>query len=297
MGPHAPRSEARFVSDMKVAVVIVTYDRPTSVGECLDDVSGQTRSPDQIVVIDNSPGNQTRDMISAHFPEITYKHFPENIGSAGGFCEGLNTAVRNSDFIWVLDDDVRSEKDNLEGLLSYLPLFDEDRTVGVIRGGYGEKSGDVVEIESFAWRGTLIKTGIIETVGLPERNLFLYGSDVEYAIRIRQAGYRICGVFAGRPRETARTARERSWLTGPRHEYYQDRFRLYYAHRNETHTYLKYRKYGAVARLLVYAIRGGLLFLLKRTPENAVAIAEGVRHGFIGKLGKNEKYLPGVAMS
>jgi GT2 family glycosyltransferase len=165
--------------------------------------------------------------------------------------------------------------------------------LGAVRPNFGEKRGDHVEIDCFAWRGTLIASEAVQEIGLPERDFFLYGADVDYAIRVREAGYRMYAVFAGRLREEKVSPRQRKRFLGITWEYYSDDFRLYYSFRNEMAVYVKHGLYGSVFKLVLHAAKGVIFFLLRFQPTKALHIARGLSDGVRGRLGKRCQYKAG----
>lgn len=89
---------------MKVAAVVVTYNRKELLRECLQALLNQTRPLDEIIVVDNASTDGTDQMIPEEFPQITHVRLPENIGGAGGFHEGMKLAYeKGHDWIWVMD--------------------------------------------------------------------------------------------------------------------------------------------------------------------------------------------------
>ncbi len=52
----------------RCVAVIVTRDRPALLAQCLAAVLGQSRRPDQVVVVDNASGPETRDVLGSADP-------------------------------------------------------------------------------------------------------------------------------------------------------------------------------------------------------------------------------------
>ena len=77
----------------KIAAVVVTYNNTKMLNDLLMDLHNQTRPLDEFIVIDNSIRDTTKDMITDKFPDITYIRLTGNQGSAGGFHEGLKSAL------------------------------------------------------------------------------------------------------------------------------------------------------------------------------------------------------------
>lgn len=81
---------------LKVCAVVVTYNRKELLLECLDAILKQTSSIDKLLVIDNNSTDGTEDTLREKQylgkKVIQYVKLPENIGGAGGFCEGIRRA-------------------------------------------------------------------------------------------------------------------------------------------------------------------------------------------------------------
>ncbi|QEF95318.1 glycosyltransferase [Methanothermobacter sp. KEPCO-1] len=125
---------------MRVAAVVVTYNRKELLMECLEALLRQTRPLQAIYIIDNASTDGTPELLhregytpsleggtltrkNLHNQEeirIIHIRLPENTGGAGGFHEGVKRAYHDGyDWIWLMDDDAEPLKDSLEKLLPY----------------------------------------------------------------------------------------------------------------------------------------------------------------------------------
>jgi GT2 family glycosyltransferase len=106
----------------KVTVVIVTYNRLEMLKKCLNSLKNQTLKINQILLIDNASNDGTSDwvkVVSNDFPKIEYLRLDENLGGAGGFRKGLLRAFEfESDYIWLMDDDVEADINCLDTLVT-----------------------------------------------------------------------------------------------------------------------------------------------------------------------------------
>ena len=115
----------------------------------------------------------------------------ENTGSAGGYYEGIKAALENSDLIWTLDDDVRLRDNSLEELLNGLEGLGGAGKVGIVRSvGRTHPHSFPTELEICPWRGSLIRADAIREVGLPSKEFFIYGEDLEYSLRLKKNGFK-----------------------------------------------------------------------------------------------------------
>lgn len=268
---------------MKISCVIPTYNNSRLLAGTLESVLGQTRKPDAVYVIDNASRDDTAS-VRERFPGVEYIRLPENLGSAGGYYEGIKAALPGSDLLFLSDDDQVYSKDALEqlekGLLALGPA------AGAVRCAWENYTGEEpAEVADSVWSGTLIRSGVAAKIGLPMKELFLYAEDVEYFWRMRKAGFRLYLLPAAR--YLARDSGHKAEV-GPGFKpalVYKDAFRLYYAFRNEVYIYKLYSS-SKLIRVLLYFLK--TMFYLKFS--GILAALDGIRDGFLGRLGKNEKY-------
>lgn len=116
----------------RIAAVVLTHNRCVLLDGCLNALCHQARPLDEILVVDNASTDGTVEMLKQKYDGmISYVRLKENLGSAGGFYEGIRRAhEKGYDWIWVMDDDVKPEADALRALVES-PAFD-DPSVGLL---------------------------------------------------------------------------------------------------------------------------------------------------------------------
>jgi GT2 family glycosyltransferase len=207
-----------------VAVVVVTYNRADLLTGMLDGLARQTHTPDAVIVVDNASTDHTREVLE-HAPnlDLAALHMTDNLGGSGGFHLGVKTAFdRGYDRIWLMDDDVVPAPDCLEILMAQdeacLMSVREDthghlvekaathfdlahaRAIRpkrrMVETDYGERSlmPERVELHNVAFEGFLVRRDVVEAIGFPDASFFIFYDDVDYALRAREAGYRIWAI-------------------------------------------------------------------------------------------------------
>lgn len=286
-----------MISVKKVAAVVVTYNNKTMLYALLKELLHQSVKLQEIIVIDNASHDGTQSLVNGAFPEIHYKRLEENTGSAGGFYEGIKLAVeRNNDLIWLLDDDVTINNQAMEVLLSWLEKLEKKESIGAIR-SWGKEFPVFDEPQrttSFAWRGTLIKKEVVDSIGLPKREYFLYADDAEYALRITKKDYAIFWIPGSYCIERRTDDKQCFTFLSLETKVYENKIKLYYAFRNQVNMYLEYHSWLALLKTFAYAVKVAmvLVFFTKTSRMGKVkAVGDGIFDGLSGKLGKNEHYV------
>ncbi|PVG83085.1 glycosyl transferase [Nocardioides gansuensis] len=207
-----------------VAVVVVTYNRADLLARMLDGLAAQTHLPDAVIVVDNASTDHTRAVLDARHDlplHVTTTH--ANLGGAGGFHVGVRAAYDAGwDRLWLMDDDVVPAPDCLATLMA----TDEDCLMAVredLEGRLCEKAAlrfdlanplvirpktasvdsayssrdelpALVELENVAFEGFMVRRRVVERIGFPDPEFFIFYDDVDFAVRARRAGYRIWAV-------------------------------------------------------------------------------------------------------
>ena len=280
----------------KTAIVIVTYNNAPLLEQLLTDVCSQTFPVARIIVVDNASKDGTKEMIGSKFPYVQYIRLPVNSGSAGGYHEGIQAALDENDYIWTLDDDGGLFPNTLENLVLGLESLDESLNVAAARFTGAKHPYDVpTPLEIAPWKGTLFKAEAIRKIGLPEKEYFIYGEDIEYSLRLHRNGYGIYWIPSSKSFER-RQEKSSGMLLGRQVQTYPDAFRLYYAFRNQVQIYIRYRLYARCFRMLLYGVKI-LLFLLFVNKGNVLrkcnAVIAGIADGLRKRLGPNARFMIG----
>ena len=301
----------------RICAVVVTYNRKDLLQECLTSLLNQTRHLDEIIVVDNASTDGTEDIMRRSFSDITYVKLAENIGGAGGFHEGMKLAYeKGHDWIWVMDDDSVPMADALEKLTScsmihqdrvyalastvlnrdgsiYLGtrrLFDSETLLeNVISADKYEQ--DYFQMDTGSFVGLLINRKVIDKVGLPNKDFFIYYDDTEYSLRIRHLGIMVTVPASKFTHGEYKNASDKSTRRDSTWDW-----RIYYFIRNRIYTYRKHGNVGLrfyVNQIIITLRDSGIILLRHRSRFNSMSILLwGTLDGLMGKLGKNNKFLP-----
>jgi len=211
---------------VRIVAVVVTYNRLSLLQRLvarLHEVSELAA----VLVVDNASTDGTGEWLlgfEARFARTStsgafdHRTLDTNRGGAGGFHEGLRWAVEEAqaDLVWLMDDDGLPDPGCLERLLGetdldfWGPLVvdeqDPDRLVFPIRLPGGTRVvHDVASATAAAvdgrlagivipFNGVLVTRDLVERIGYPRAEFFIWGDDHEYRLRAEAAGARIATV-------------------------------------------------------------------------------------------------------
>jgi hypothetical protein len=235
--------------------VLITFRRPDALADHLDVLTRQTRKLDRLVVVDNAPDPANERLLesaSAAAVDREYLPLPENLGPAGGIAHGLRHVLAtggDDDWALLLDDDNPPRVDTLfESLLTFALAqrteHDDVAGVGVIGSRLDPRRGVLVRFDDDQLVGPLrvdyvgggqfpvLSVDALRRVGVFDEQLFFGFDDLEFGLRVRDAGLRL--LIDG---DLARWAREHFGRLGhnpaqPRLTQAADPWRRYYSLRN-----------------------------------------------------------------
>ncbi|WP_431462734.1 glycosyltransferase family 2 protein [Lactobacillus crispatus] len=189
----------------KIAAVVVTYNRKKLLSKCIDSILNQTMNLD-IIVIDNMSTDGTYEMLNNLIREkkIIYRSTGKNIGGAGGFNMGLRVAYElGYEYFWLMDDDCIPTKDALKhlidfgnsvdnkfGFISSKVLWKDNKIckMNIPKISLGQHVTDfskaVIPIKMATFVSFLTRRAVVEKIGLPIKDFFIWGDDIEYSQRI-----------------------------------------------------------------------------------------------------------------
>lgn len=195
----------------KIAAVIVTYNKLNELKLNIESLNNQSKKFDKIYVVNNNSTDGTKEFLNQlKLKNSCYSviNFDNNAGGAGGFYEGLRQAHKEAyDFIVLMDDDGRpmnsstianlySKARELKNhfsffILNSLVLYDSENLTWSLSGS--SKIGELNSRENNGlllnsinpFNGTLISKSVIDVMGLPRKDFFIWGDESEYIRRAK----------------------------------------------------------------------------------------------------------------
>lgn len=212
----------RVAATPRISVGILTWNSVGKIEPCLESLFQGTHVPGEIIVVDNDSKDQTRAVLAMRFPSVRVIENTINLGVARARNQGL-VAARGT-YVLVLDDDTIMQPEALARLVAVLdasptvalcgpqllntahepistPLTFPTLAHKARRWGRAERrnggpwdnslSGRMREVDYVIGACQLIRRAALDEVGLYDEHIFYGPEDIDFCLRLRQAGWRI----------------------------------------------------------------------------------------------------------
>ena len=234
-------------------VLLVNYRRAEDTLACIASLKKSSCTDFEILVVDNGSHDGSVETLRARYPGIPLIVHEENRGFVGGNNAGLRRAreegyahvlLLNNDTVvdpLALDALVRTARENVDAGLVGAKIYYHvppdrlwfaggilhPRTAAVSHRGMNEPDTGLYDVAGTCDFVTgcclLIRRDVLEKVGLLDDDFFAYYEDCDYALRAREAGFRVYYQPAAKLwHKVSSTAR---W-DSPVYHYYTSRNRL-----------------------------------------------------------------------
>ena len=212
-----------------LSIIVVNYKNPALLRLCLKSLE-HTLSPKlnyEILVVDISSEIETQNVILEEFTSVKLLPFKDNIGYTKGVNEGIKAG--SGEYFLILNPDIVPLKDSIETLLDYMKKhkdiglagpqllnfdgtpqqscfgFYNAITIGYRRISYlpfkkkvlkkffleGKNLSNVQSVDWLMGSALMTRCAAIKKVGLMDEKFFLYFSDVDWAKRFWENGYKV----------------------------------------------------------------------------------------------------------
>lgn len=193
----------------QIAAIVVTYNRKELLHQCIEKLLAQQKAACDILIVDNASTDGTGAEIQAlakRQPHLFYRNTGANLGGAGGFNFGVRWAVETGySYLWLMDDDTlpcpnalaelwnaHEQLQGNYGWLSSVVLWTDGTECKMNRPKLKKsfykylhclKYG-IIQAEQSTFVSLFLKKETVHSVGLPIKEFFIWGDDIEYTRRI-----------------------------------------------------------------------------------------------------------------
>ena len=213
-----------------LSIVIVTWNCKKFTEECLESLRTYRQDPQaEIIVVDNASWDGTPELVRDAYPEVMLIRNDHNLGFAKGNNVGIRKS--NGKYVFLINPDVQVLDGCIEKMLAYMAenprigllgprmlgvdgkacrsymgtptlwrlfcralaldvLFPKSKLLGGFLMPYfdGDRIAEVDILNGWFW---VTRREALNEVGVLDESLFMYGDDLDWCKRYREAGWKI----------------------------------------------------------------------------------------------------------
>ncbi len=204
-----------------VAIVVLNWNGYSHTQNCLRSLLQITYINFKILLVDNGSTDGSVEKLKGEFKEVVFLENQTNLGFTGGNNVGITYALNNGfQFILLLNNDTTVSSDFLGkmvslfqsypqlGMVQPLILFENSKsTIWSAGGKYNRLVGNSItlgdrkNVDNYQAKTSeldwatgcciLISCQLVSKIGLLQDSYFAYFEDVDWSLRVRNAGYKI----------------------------------------------------------------------------------------------------------
>lgn len=202
-----------------VYIILVTWNRKDDTLECLRSLKKISYPRYRILVVDNASADGTQEAVRSEFPDVEYIYNQRNLRYGGGNNVGIRHALDcGAEYLLLLNNDTTVASDFLTQLVDAaeknpivgmagpkIYFYDQPNRIWYAGGKISWWQGwlshrGIREIDTGQYNREeptdfitgcciLARKNVIENIGLLDESYFIYGEDVDWCLRARNAGF------------------------------------------------------------------------------------------------------------
>lgn len=189
-----------------ISIVVVNYNTAFLLLRCLESLKAQGSYIREIVIVDNNSHDDSVSLVQQHFPEVHLIASPENLG----FGRANNLALKHctGELVFLLNPDTTLMAGCLAAIGEYMDRHPE---IGMAGTAIYDPQGRLQSTQNQEYPGNhyagslfaalpgtvawllgaslIVRRKVMEQVQGFDPDYFLYGEDIDLALRIRKAGW------------------------------------------------------------------------------------------------------------
>ena len=187
------------------SLIIITRNRPALLKETLESLTGQTQGPEEVIVVDNGPSEETAAVVAGFGSVLPVRYVTEpRCGYGAARNRGL--AEARGETLFFLDDDCLAEREWAQTLRRALDAGEADLVGGSRECGrrglagrleYLSTDGPVLHprlrrgpVRHLSTASLALRRAVVEEVGRFDERLVMC-EDRDFCVRARAAGFRL----------------------------------------------------------------------------------------------------------
>ncbi|MEM7034124.1 MAG: glycosyltransferase family 2 protein [Chloroflexota bacterium] len=209
-----------------IFIIVLNWNRPDDTIACIDSLQQLHYQHVQIVVADNGSTDDSVQRIRAYSDQVAIVENEENLGFAGGNNQGIKYALQQgADYIMLLNNDTVVAPDMVDHLLQ---AFHSDSNLGLVGPSiyymdqpedlwftgmnfpfniyfigrhllvYAKEAEKKIDVGFISGCCMLIKTSVIEKVGMLNEDYFMYYEDLDFCLQVQYGGFTLAYISAAK---------------------------------------------------------------------------------------------------
>lgn len=202
-----------------VCVIITVWNQVEHTMACLETVVSQDYRQFSVLVVNNASTDDTVTQISDAYPQVEILNLPENLGPTRGYNAGFRHALdRGFNLLFLLNNDtllapnciselVKEKASDIGLVMPKIYYADDPGRIWSVGGWENKLNYEVqrpgenqldegqweqaTDIDDAPFTAVLLTRDVLENIGLPDEDFFLYYEDRDYSRRMQEAGYRL----------------------------------------------------------------------------------------------------------
>ncbi len=174
-----------------VSIIILSYNRKEELRRAIEKISAQSYRNIEIIVVDNASIDGTQQIVKQEFRGVKLIALQKNIGASA---LNVGSKIAGGGYMFIQDDDAYVDNDTLTMLVQkalehntdilYPKIFTEDESF-CFNQHYN------TGLLSFWGCAVFIKRASFEALGGFDKNIFIWGNELELTIRATENGFAI----------------------------------------------------------------------------------------------------------
>jgi hypothetical protein len=208
-----------------ITIIILNWNNAPDTIACVQSLKQSSDLAPSLLVVDNGSTDDSVEAIQNYDPSITVLKTGANLGYAGGNNAGIRQALsEGAELICILNNDITVEPGFLLPLMEAIcknpdvglatPLVVEDvengqvwalgsiinRRTGVVKRQHAGEPIDIwrnkepIDVDIASGAAMLVRREVFERVEALDESFFLYYEEVDWCLKLRQAGFCILAV-------------------------------------------------------------------------------------------------------
>ncbi len=290
-----------------LAIIVLNWNNARDTIGCLESLSSWRSLKPAVYVVDNASSDHSLQEIEINFPRATIIKNNENLGFAGGNNVAIKKAIENgATEILLLNNDAHVAETDLSRLLFSLHARPDIAAIGpriktgtdIWAGGYdighhvdahihwspGMGVDGIKNVEYVPGSVFLIRSSVLEKVGLLDENYFFSGEIADLCRRIYDAGM-ACSIDLGA--EAIHDVGDPSSVRDVLYAYYILRNRFLYINKH-----CKGRRLSLYGKWIGYCLVDMAFSMARGRREHSRAVMLALFDGMTGRYGnRNDRFI------